>query len=61
MDLNYKILYMDSAIDDLDKILFYLSGYKNPFIFPRFKQDIDECLGRIKLYPNFHLIILKHH
>ena len=61
MDLNYKILYTDSAIDDLDKIISYLSGYKNPYIMTRFKRDIDESLDRIKLHPKSYPVILKHH
>lgn len=61
MDLNYKILYTDSAIGDLDKILSYLSGYKNPFILTKFKHDIDKNLERIKLHPKSHPVILKHH
>lgn len=61
MDLTYKILYTDSAIDDLDKILSYLSGYKYPFILTKFKHDIDENLERIRLHPKSHPVILKHH
>lgn len=61
MDLNYRILYTDSAIDDLDKILSYLSGYKNPFILIKLKHDIDENLERIRLHPKFHPVILKRH
>lgn len=61
MDLTNKILYTDSAIDDLDKILSYLSGYKYPFILTKFKHDIDENLERIRLHPKSHPVILKHH
>ena len=61
MDLNYRILYTDSAIDDLDKILSYLSGYKNPFILIKLKHDIDENLERIRLHPKSHPVILKRH
>ena len=61
MDLNYRILYTDSAIDDLDKILSYLSGYKNPFILTKFKHDIDENLERVRLHPKSHPVILKRH
>lgn len=61
MDLNYRILYTDSAIDDLDKILSYLSGYKNPFILIKLKHDIDENLERIRLHPKSHTVILKRH
>ena len=61
MDLTYKILYTDSAIDDLDKILSYLSGYKNPLILTKFKHDIDENLERIRLYQKSHPVILKRH
>ena len=61
MDLNNKILYTDSAIGDLDKILSYLSGYKNPYILTKFKHDIDENLERIRLHPKSHPVILKHH
>lgn len=61
MDLNYKILYTDSAVNDLDKILSYLSGYKNPFILTKFKHDIDENLERIMLYPKSHPVIIKRH
>ena len=61
MDLNYEILYTDSATDDLGKILSYLSGYKNPFILTKFKHDIDENLERIRLHPKSHPIIFKRH
>lgn len=61
MDLNYEILYTDSATDDLGKILSYLSGYKNPFILTEFKHDIDENLERIRLHPKPHPIIVKRH
>lgn len=61
MDLTYKILYTDSAIDDLDKILSYLSGYKNPLILTKCKHDIDENLGRIRLHPKSHPVILKRY
>lgn len=59
--MNYKILYTDSAINDLDKILSYLSGYKDPFILTKFKQDIDENVDKIKLHPKSYPVILKHH
>lgn len=52
MDLNYKIFYTDSAINDLNKILSYLSGYKNPYILTKFRQDIDENLKIIRIYPS---------
>lgn len=61
MDLTYKILYTDSAIDDLHKILSYLSGYKNPFILTKFKHDIDKNLESIRSHPKSHPVTLKRH
>ncbi|MCR1960400.1 type II toxin-antitoxin system RelE/ParE family toxin [Thomasclavelia cocleata] len=41
MDLNYKVVYTDSAIDDLNSILSYLNGYGNPNILIHFKKEIS--------------------
>lgn len=57
----YNITYTESAIHDLEKILYYLSGYQNPMILTRFKREIDDKLSYIQQFPKSFSVIFKHH
>lgn len=61
MDLMYNVVYTETAINDLNRILSYLSGYKNLMILTRFKEEIDERLYSIKKFPKSHSVIFKQH
>lgn len=61
MNLNYKVVYTDSAIDDLNSILSYLSGYGNPNILTYFKKEIDNKLEIIKNFPQSYRVIFRQH
>lgn len=61
MDLNYKVVYTDSAIDDLNSILSYLNGYGNPNILIHFKKEISNKLEVIKSFPQPYRVIFRQH
>lgn len=61
MALNYKVVYTDSAINDLNSILSYLSGYGNPNILTRLKKEIDNKLEVIKTFPQSYRVIFRQH
>lgn len=61
MDLIYKIEYTDSAINDLEHIISYLSDYGNPMIISNFKNEIKRSLDNIKFFPKSHPIIYQQH
>ncbi len=61
MDLNYKIVYTESAVNDLDKILTYLSNYGNPMILTNFKNEINHKLDTIKLFPESNAVVFSQH
>ena len=61
MDLNYKVVYTDSAIDDLNSILSYLNGYGNPNILIHFKKEISNKLEVIKSFPQSYRVIFRQH
>ena len=58
MNLNYKVVYTDSAIDDLNSILSYLSGYGNPNILTYFKKEIDNKLEIIKNFLSLLIFLI---
>ena len=61
MNLNYKVVYTDSVIDDLNSILSCLSGYGNPNILTYFKKEIDNKLEIIKNFPQSYRVIFRQH
>lgn len=61
MDLIYKIEYTDSAINDLNHIVSYLSDYGNPTIITNFKNEIKRSLDNIKFFPKSHTIVFNQH
>ena len=61
MDSTYKIKYTDSAINNLDHILSYLSDYDNPIIITNFKNEVKRKLDNIKSFPESHTVVFNQH
>ena len=59
--MTYNVKYSEPAIEDLNKILTYLSGYHSPRVLSNFDNTIKEKILMIKHYPNISPIVYSQH
>lgn len=61
MAISYKVIYNEYAIEDLRKIILYLSSYHSPQVLDNFDNAIQEKLGMIKHHPHISPIVYSQH
>ena len=61
MATSYKIIYNEFAIEDLRKIMNYLSSYRSPQVIDNFDNAIQEKMRLIKHHPHISPIVYSQH
>lgn len=61
MAISYKVIYNEYAIEDLRKIIAYLSSYHSSQVLDNFDNAIQEKLGMIKHHPHISPIVYSQH
>lgn len=59
--MTYRIKYNELAIEDLTKIMTYLSGYHDPQVLSNFDNTINNKFSMIKHHPHGSPIIYSQH